>query len=288
PDLPTPHPAEHHQIFTTTRASLSVPTLHLYFIQLPTDMSDLDDIGDFDEFDQNNLTDGNDFEDTGDLDDLSDDDCEDLNDLDDDGHDEPNDLVDDCPDDLNNPDDDFTNELETEEAESDQGLQSHLGPTPFDRKYSDLPSVMGVLKKFVDGCSLKDLLDEIPKEADWVWRMLDLFQLHQGKSVYAAFGNIDSFTDNEVGSRRKTNQDMDFTSIPHQKRCLTLHLLSAIQEIADAPLILFDLRPMCRRRIDKDRPNGHYCDVCTISELNRIRNAMRLEHPIAERFFDID
>lgn len=49
---------------------------------------------------------------------------------------------------------------------------------------------MGVLKKFFDGCSLKDLLDEIPEETHWVWRMLDLFKLHRGKCVYAFFGKF--------------------------------------------------------------------------------------------------
>ncbi|KAK8187561.1 uncharacterized protein BKA78DRAFT_192170 [Phyllosticta capitalensis] len=54
------------------------------------------------------------------------------------------------------------------------------------------------------------------------------------------------------------DQPMDFTTILPKDRCLTLHLLAAMQQNADSPIVLLDLRPMCRRHVDSRCPDRYF------------------------------
>lgn len=76
---------------------------------------------------------------------------------------------------------------------------------------------------------------------------------------------------------------MDWQSIPEQDRPLTLKIITAVQTQAEFPIVLFNMRPMCRR--NASRPE--FCDAVSDYESHRLRNVVKLEMLIAEKFFDI-
>lgn len=63
---------------------------------------------------------------------------------------------------------------------------------------------------------------------------------------------------------------MDWQSIPEQDRPLTLKIMTAIQTQAEFPLVLFNMRPMCRRNASKPE----FCDAVSDYESHRLRNAV--------------
>ncbi|KAK8203018.1 hypothetical protein IWZ01DRAFT_554420 [Phyllosticta capitalensis] len=159
-----------------------------------------------------------------------------------------------------------------------QGSRSFHGPTGFDKAFPRVEDVMHVLREHWEGATLDEVLGYIPEGAEWVRRMLPVFKQHKGKAVYLVFGSC-----------RKKNELMDFVAVPDEKKALTLHILSAFQQVADAPIILMDLCPACHARFDKERPYENFCAHVDkgSSDRHRIRNALRLELWIAQQDFQI-